>query len=107
MAKEGLRFTDFYAACPVCSPTRASILTGRYPQNTHVLTNEPPAGGFLAWTYYGNAPRSFAVGLSAAGYRTRPSSAGDDAATELSERDERVSLPRWSDRAASSQRLGA
>ena len=32
MAKEGLRFTDFYAACPVCSPTRASILTGRYPQ---------------------------------------------------------------------------
>jgi arylsulfatase A len=32
LAKEGLRFTDFYAACPVCSPTRASILTGRYPQ---------------------------------------------------------------------------
>ena len=32
MAKDGLRFTDFYAACPVCSPTRASILTGRYPQ---------------------------------------------------------------------------
>jgi arylsulfatase A-like enzyme len=32
LAEEGLRFTDFYAACPVCSPTRASILTGRYPQ---------------------------------------------------------------------------
>jgi arylsulfatase A-like enzyme len=31
MARDGLRFTDFYAACPVCSPTRASILTGRYP----------------------------------------------------------------------------
>ena len=31
LAKQGLRFTDFYAACPVCSPTRASILTGKYP----------------------------------------------------------------------------
>ncbi|MCI0700435.1 MAG: sulfatase-like hydrolase/transferase [Planctomycetia bacterium] len=36
LAKEGLRFTDFYAACPVCSPTRASIMTGRYPQRMNV-----------------------------------------------------------------------
>ena len=31
LAKQGLRFTDAYAAAPVCSPTRASILTGKYP----------------------------------------------------------------------------
>jgi len=31
MAAEGIRFTDAYAACPVCSPTRASILSGQYP----------------------------------------------------------------------------
>jgi len=31
LAADGLRCTDGYAACPVCSPTRASILTGRYP----------------------------------------------------------------------------
>jgi arylsulfatase A-like enzyme len=31
MAKTGLRFDRFYAAAPVCSPTRASVLTGRHP----------------------------------------------------------------------------
>lgn len=31
MAEEGIRFTDAYAACPVCSPTRASIQSGQYP----------------------------------------------------------------------------
>ena len=31
LASEGMRFTDAYAACPVCSPTRASIVTGKYP----------------------------------------------------------------------------
>ena len=31
LAESGTRFTNAYAACPVCSPTRASILTGRHP----------------------------------------------------------------------------
>jgi arylsulfatase A-like enzyme len=31
LAAQGTRFTSAYAACPVCSPTRASILTGKYP----------------------------------------------------------------------------
>ena len=31
LATEGVRFSDAYAACHVCSPTRASILTGKYP----------------------------------------------------------------------------
>lgn len=32
LAEEGLKFTDFHANGPMCSPTRASLLTGQYPQ---------------------------------------------------------------------------
>ena len=34
LADSGMRFTDAYAACPVCSPTRGSIMTGKYPART-------------------------------------------------------------------------
>jgi arylsulfatase A-like enzyme len=43
LAAEGVRFTDAYAACAVCSPTRAAILTGKYPARI-LLTDWLPSG---------------------------------------------------------------
>lgn len=36
LAAGGAKFTDAYAACPVCSPTRASIMSGQWPQRTGI-----------------------------------------------------------------------
>ncbi|NGP46220.1 sulfatase [Bacillaceae bacterium SIJ1] len=36
LAAKGMRFTDAYAAAPVCSPTRASLMSGKYPANVGV-----------------------------------------------------------------------
>lgn len=41
IAAEGMEFTDAYSAAPLCSPTRASIMTGKYPARLH-LTNWIP-----------------------------------------------------------------
>jgi arylsulfatase A len=38
LAKDGVQFTQAYSACTVCSPTRAALLTGKYPARLH-LTN--------------------------------------------------------------------
>lgn len=41
LAEQGMRFTDAYASCCVCSPTRASILTGKYPARLHLTDYIP------------------------------------------------------------------
>lgn len=44
LASQGIRFTNAYAASPLCSPTRASLLTGQYPARLRLTT----ANGHLA-----------------------------------------------------------
>ena len=60
-AAEGLRFDRFYAAAPVCSPTRASVLTGRTPNRSAVFKWGHPI-----------RPQEVTVAevLAGAGYRT-------------------------------------
>jgi len=41
LAREGVRFTNAYSAHPVCSPTRSSIATGKYPARLHVTAYIP------------------------------------------------------------------
>src|SRR5258706_5915323 len=52
MAAEGLRFTDFYVAAPVCTPSRAALLTGRYAVRSGMASEKrrvllPNSGGGL------------------------------------------------------------
>ena len=48
LAGEGMRFTQAYASCPVCSPTRASIMSGKNPARVGVR-GELDGGGGWGW----------------------------------------------------------
>ena len=41
LARQGMRFTSAYAAAPVCSPTRAAVLTGQAPARVHMTSHLP------------------------------------------------------------------
>jgi arylsulfatase A len=45
LARNGVRFTQFYAAAPVCSPSRAGLLTGRHPVRAGMPSNAPSEPG--------------------------------------------------------------
>jgi arylsulfatase A-like enzyme len=74
--REGMQFTDAYAAAPVCSPTRASILTGKYPANvgvTDYIGGEPHTGVVFDAPYADHLPhseKSLAASLNEGGYHT-------------------------------------
>jgi len=76
LAREGMRFTDAYASAPVCSPTRASIMTGKYPARLHLTDWIPgrkpwPSSKLLAPGFEQQLPHpeiTIAEGLKVQGY---------------------------------------
>lgn len=75
LARSGMVFTDFYAASPVCSPTRASILTGKHPARlgaTNFFTGQR-AGTYDPAPFENELPlaeATLAEAFREAGYRT-------------------------------------
>lgn len=80
LASQGMRFTDAYAAAPVCSPTRAAIMTGQAPARLNITNHIPDREQFMpkdakllsARTLDYLAPKyvTIAERLKAAGYAT-------------------------------------
>jgi len=56
MAAEGVRFTDFYAAANVCTPSRAALLTGCYPQRVGLGEVKPRGNAKSGRVLYANSP---------------------------------------------------
>ena len=67
IAKRGIRFTQFYAAAPVCSPSRAGLLTGKYPINAQVPGNTTSTKGKPGMP---SQQITMAEHFKAAGYKT-------------------------------------
>ena len=77
LAREGMKFTQAYSACTVCSPSRAAILTGKYPARLHItdwIPGQPPENPKLLvpdWTKYLPLEEStLANALHSVGYAT-------------------------------------
>jgi len=80
LASESMRFTDAYASCPVCSPTRASLLSGKYPARVGVTNYidwggkmHPSRGKLIDAPYIDHLPgdeTSLAGALGETGYHT-------------------------------------
>ncbi|SPE42509.1 Sulfatase [Candidatus Sulfopaludibacter sp. SbA3] len=63
LAAGGVRFTNWYAAAPVCAPSRASLLTGRYPIRAGVPDNGPPLRASEQTIAQVLKPAGYATGL--------------------------------------------
>ena len=77
LASRGVRFTNAYAACTVCSPTRAAMMTGKYPATLHITDwihgHERPHAKLAIpdWTHELPLEEvSVATALGDGGYRT-------------------------------------
>jgi N-acetylglucosamine-6-sulfatase len=66
LARSGVTFTEAFSPYPLCCPARATLLTGQYAHNHHVLGNQLPHGGFQRL----DDSQTLPVWLQRAGYAT-------------------------------------
>ncbi len=71
LAAQGIKFTNAYAAAPLCTPTRTAFMTGRYPARTPVGLIEPLTGQPVDTAFGLQDPtNSLAALMRAGGYHT-------------------------------------
>lgn len=70
IVRKGTEFRNYYASSPVCSPSRASLLSGQYPWNHGVQGNVGPGGGWTGWLNNPIYRRNLATNLQDSGYTT-------------------------------------
>lgn len=72
MAEEGMRFTQFYVAASVCTPSRAGLLTGRYPIRTGLVEGMIPGRVLFPNSKTGLQPEEVTIAevLKEQGYKT-------------------------------------
>lgn len=70
IAAQGVKFDNAISTTPLCGPSRATILTGRYAHNHGIRSNADPLGGYGRYRDTGLEADSLPVWLKAAGYRT-------------------------------------
>lgn len=75
MAKEGMKFNQFYAGSAVCAPSRASLMTGKHTGNSQIRGNYDLGGSFDDAKEYGQIPlrpgtATLATVMKDAGYAT-------------------------------------
>lgn len=70
IASQGVTFQNALATTPLCGPSRATLLSGRYAHSHGIRSNQPPLGGYGAYRDSGVEGNSLPVWLKAAGYRT-------------------------------------
>lgn len=70
IVRKGTEFRNYYASSPVCSPSRASLLSGQYPWNHGIEGNRGSSGGWTGWLNHPIYRQNLASAMQGAGYVT-------------------------------------